>query len=299
MRIEICCIGNRFNMYRNLIALLYHSLVDAGHDVSVSQNRVATDAVSLIVPPMAFRVPELVDELAGRRRRYLVVGVETFDGFSHGRAPDAPDDLEPFRRFFGEAAAVLCLFRQDVEPYRAVTPNPVYLKYGVHPALHEIPDAAARPVDVAFFGDVQRYPARARTIERLRESGLTVDVLADATNAPHELVRNSRLARAKLDLNLAHADHASPQRVVYLANNRRCCVSNVVADPDGYLAATYPCPDEATLVDTCRAIVADGSWRSRGEEAYERVREWAMPRIVAEALEAAFAGGSSVADRAG
>lgn len=299
MRIDICCIGNRFNMYRNLIALLYHSLVDAGHDVSVSQNRVATDAVSLVLPPMAFRVPELVDELAGRRRRYLVVGVETFDGFSHGRAPDAADDLGPFRRFFGEATAVLCLFRQDLEPYRAVTPRPLYLRYGVHPALDEIPDAADRPVDVAFFGDVDRYPARVRTIERLRQAGLTVDVLADATNAPHELVRNARLARAKVDLNLAHAEHASPQRVVYLANNRRCCVSNAVADPDGYLQAAYPSPDETTLIEACRSIVADGSWRARGEAAYERVRDWAMPGIVAAALDAAFEGGASVGGRVG
>lgn len=292
MRVDLCCVGNRFNMYRNVIALLYHALTGAGHDVTVSQNRIGTGALTVIVPPMAFRVPELVDALTGRKGRYLVLGVETFDGFAHGMAPGDPDRHEPFRRFFGAAAGVLCLFRQDLEPYRAVTPNPVYLRYGVHPALAEIADAADRPVDVFFFGDVEPYPARAETIGRLRAAGLEVDVLAGASGAPHELVRNARIARAKIDLNLAHAGHVSPQRVVYLANNRRCCVSNAVADPDGYLAAAMPFVDDAALIDACRAMVADGSWRVQGEAAYERVRGWNMTEIVAAALDEALSGGS-------
>ncbi|MEQ9333539.1 hypothetical protein [Thalassobaculum sp.] len=290
MRLDICCVGNRFNMYRNVIALLYHALVDAGHDVTVSQNRVTTDALTIIVPPMAFRVPELVEALAGRRARYLVLGVETLGGIAHGAGPEAPDDREPFRRFFGNAAGVLCLFREDLESYRTVTPRPVYMRYGCHPAVAEIPDAAERPVDVFFFGDVDPYPARARVLQQLREAGLAVDVLAGSSHAPHELLRNARIGRSKIDLNLAHADHVSPQRVVYLANNRRCCVSNTVPDPDGYLAATSAFPDDAALVDACRAIVADGSWRARGEEAYERVRGWGMTGIVTAALDEVLAG---------
>jgi|GEM_PF-933655 len=291
MRIDLCCVGSRFNMYRNVIALLYHALVDAGHDVTVSQNRIATDALTIIVPPMAFRVPELVDALAGRNARYLILGIETFDGFAHAAAPGTADDGGPFRRFFGGAAGVLCLFREDLERYREVTPRPVYLRYGSHPAMAEIPDAADRPVDLFFFGDVEPYPARARVLQQLRDSGLVVDVLSDSSAAPHELVRNARIARAKIDLNLAHADHVSPQRVVYLANNRRCCVSNTVPDRDGYLAATSAFPDDSALVEACRTMVADGSWRRRGEEAYERVRGWAMTEIVTAALDEILGGG--------
>lgn len=291
MRIDLCCVGTRINMYRNAIALLYHALVDAGHDVTVSQNRIDTHALTIVVPPMAFRVPELVEALAVRKARYLVLGLETFGGFAHGVSPGAPDDLEPFRRFFGNAAGVLCLFREDLERYRGVTARPVYLRYGTHPAMAEIADAADRPVDLFFFGDVDPYPARARVLQRLREAGLAVDVLAGSSQAPHELVRNARIARAKIDLNLAHADHVSPQRVVYLANNRRCCVSNTVPDLDGYLAAAVPFPDDAALVEACRSIIADGSWRRRGEEAFERVRGWSMTEIVTAALDEALAGG--------
>ncbi len=292
MRIDLCCVGTRFNMYRNAIALLYHALVEAGHDVTVSQNRIATGALTVIVPPMAFRVPELVEALAAGKAQYLVLGIETFDGFAHGTAPGV-DDREPFRRFFGNAAGVLCLFREDVERYRAVTPHPIYLGYGSHPAMAEIPDLAVRPVDLFFFGDIAAYPARARLIRRLRDAGLSVDTLSDPSSAPHELLRNARIARAKMDLNLAHADHVSPQRVVYLANNRRCCVSNTVADRDGYLAATSAFPDDDTLVEACRAMVADGSWRQRGEEAYERVRAWPMAEIIAAALDEILAGGDA------
>lgn len=283
MRIEICCVGNRFNMYRNAIALLYHALVDAGHDVTVTQNRIGGAALVVIVPPMAFRIPELTAALRDGRRRYMVLGIETFDGYSHAVQPGG-DDVE-FRRFLAAAAGMLCLFRDDIERYRPFTPRPVRLRYGVHPALAEVPDLVDRPVDIFFFGDIDRYPERARAIAELRGAGLMVDVLAGSSASPHELVRNARIARAKLDLNLAHADHVSPQRVVYLANNRRCCLSNTVADPDGYLEAAMPQPDGGALVDACRAIVADGSWRRLGDEAYERVRGWSMVEEVVRALD--------------
>lgn len=288
MRIDLLCVGNRFNMYRNAIVLLYHALLEAGHDVTISQNRLDRGAVTIVIPPMAFRVPELVAELGTGRHRYLVLGIETFDGFSHGRSPERAGDLDPFRRFFGSAAGVLCLFRDDVPRYRQVGARPVALRYGVHPALAEIADTTARPVDVFFFGDVEPYPERGAVLRRLQDAGLTVDVIANASQAPHESIRNARIARAKIDLNLAHADHVSPQRVVYLANNRRCCVSNTVADSDGYLAAAYPLPDADALVDACRSIVADGSWRRLGDEAFERVRGWSMAQAVSEALDEAL-----------
>lgn len=284
MRIEICCIGNRFNMYRNAIALLYHALVDAGHDVSVEHNRLGGSALAIIVPPMAFRVPELTAELHSGRRRYAVLGIETFTGYSHASRAGSDDDAD-FRRFLDGAAGVLCLFRDDVARYRPHTRRPVWLRYGVHPALDELADPAERPVDVFFFGDIDPYPERARVIAELRSAGLLVEVLAGASASPPALVRNARIARAKLDLNLAHAEHVSPQRVVYLANNRRCCVSNTVGDADGYLAAAYPQPDTAALVDACRRIVADGSWRRLGEEAYERVRPWSMVDAVTRAVD--------------
>lgn len=288
MRIEICCVGNRFNMYRNAIALLYHALTDAGHDVTVTQNELGNAALTIVVPPMAFRVPALVEELRNRRKPYLVLGIETFDGFSHGVSPEAADDRESFTRFFAGAAAVLCLFRRDVERYATVAPRALWLRYGIHPALDEIVDRADRPVDVFFFGDVDRYPERQRVLQRLRAAGLVVDAIGDSSQAPHELVRNSRIARAKINLNLAHADHVSPQRVVYLANNRRCCVSNRVADADGYLAAALPVDGTDALVDACRSIVADGSWRRLGDEGYERIRDWSMTEAASAALDAAL-----------
>jgi hypothetical protein len=118
---------------------------------------------------------------------------------------------------------------------------------------------------------------------------LVIDVLEGSSQAPHELIRNARIARAKINLNLAHADHVSPQRVVYLANNRLCCVSNTVPDSDGYLAAAYPVLDTDNLVDACRAIAADGSWRRLGAEAHERVRSWTMVETVSAAVDRALA----------
>ncbi|MEQ8397049.1 hypothetical protein [Thalassobaculum sp.] len=288
MRIDLCCVGSRFNMYRNAIALLYHGLVGAGHDVTVSQNQIGNAALTIIVPPMAFRVPGLVEELRRRRQPYVVLGIETFDGFSHGQSADAADDVGAFRAFFESASAVLCLFKQDVERYRAISPQPLWLRYGVHPQLEEVADLPDRPVDVFFFGDVEPYPERRRTLQALRSAGLVTDVLDGSSQAPHELIRNARIARAKINLNLAHADHVSPQRVVYLANNRLCCVSNTVPDADGYLTAAHPVISTDRMVEACKAIVADGSWRRLGNEAYDRVSGWTMVETLSAAIDQAL-----------
>lgn len=288
MRVNLACIGNRFNMYRNVIALLYHALADLGHDVNVSHNEVQRGALNIVLPPMAFRAGPLVEALRDPALPYAVLGIETFDGYAHRSHPEGPDEDPSFRAFLENATAVLCPFRADIGRYRPLTPRPLPLRYGVHPRLEEIPDAAERPVDVFFFGDLAPYPGRRRMLAALEAAGLAVDVIGDAGAAPHELVRNARIARARVQLNFAHADHVSPQRVVYLANNRCCCVSNRVADPDGYLEAAIACDADA-LVETCRALAADGAWRAAGEAAYERARAWPMTRIVEAALDAGLA----------
>lgn len=286
MRVNLACIGSRFNMYRNVTALLYHALAGLGHEVNVSVNEVQHGALNIILPPMAFRAAALVDALRDRALPYAVLGIETFDGYAHRTHPEGPNEDPAFRAFLAGAAAVLCPFRADVERYRGLTPTPLYLRYGTHPRLEEIPDLPSRPVDVFFFGDLDPYPERRRVLGELERAGLTVEAIGDAAAAPHELVRNARIARAKVQLNLAHADHVSPQRVVYLANNRCCCVSNRVADPDGYLEVATACDDTDRLIDTCRALVADGAWRAAGEAAHEHAAGWPMTRIVEAALDA-------------
>lgn len=289
MFVNVVNIGSRFNLYRNLYQLLYHGLTELGHRVQVSDNAIEAGALNLIAPPMAFRLTELTDALIAGRVRYAVLGIELFDGFSHAVSPEAAADDSAFRRFVGNAEAVLCLFRQDIDLYRPLARQVRYLRYGFHPAVREIPCLGERPVDVYFFGDVKAYPARRRILDALVARGLSVLTTENAgtANAPDDLVRNSRAALAKVNLNIAHGRHASPQRVVYLANNAIMPLSNAVEDADGYLACARVLPDEERLIEGCLAAVSGGRWRADGEEAYARAARHPIARIVEEALDSA------------
>lgn len=287
MFINIVNIGNRFNLYRNLYQLLYVSLTDLGHQVRVSDNAIEAGALNLIAPPMAFRLKQMTEAMIDGGVRYAVLGVELFDGFSHLTQPGPDQTDEEFKRFIGNAAAVLCLFRQDVPLYAPLTERALYLRYGFHPAVSEIPSLKERPIDVFFFGDTSAYPDRKRVLDTLSARGLRVVTTenAGASNAPDDLVRNSRAALAKVNLNIAHGRHASPQRVVYLANNGIMPLSDQTEDPDGYLEAARVFPDRLALIDGCLEACSAGRWTEDGRQAYEIAARHPMTALLEEALE--------------
>ncbi|MBM3571206.1 MAG: hypothetical protein FJX52_02435 [Alphaproteobacteria bacterium] len=272
-------------MYRNAFQLFYHALVDLGHGVEITDGALDPGALNLLAPPMAFRVPGLAESLVERRIRYGVIGVETFDGYSHGMTPETRQDDTVFRRFVADAAAVLCIFRDDVDSYRALGARAIYARYGFHPRVEEIAAQAERPIDVFFFGDVKNRPGRQRVLDAVAQRGLRVDALTDVANMADPLIRNARIARAKINLNINHASHVSPQRVAYLANNRMCCLSDSATDADGYLALARAFPSEAELIDGVTDRIASGRYRADSEAAYEAARRWPMSEILARALD--------------
>jgi hypothetical protein len=288
MRITLCSIGTRFQMYRNAFQLFYHALADLGHEVAITDGTFDPGALNLLVPPMAFRAPDLVASLATRRLSYGFIGVETFAGYSHAMTPETRDDDAVFRRFVEGAAAILCLFKDDVDSYRAIGGRAAYARYGFHAKAEEITMQRDRPVDVFFFGDIQGRPKRRRVLDALAARGLKLDVLTDASRAVDPLIRNARIARAKVNLNINHAAHVSPQRVAYLANNRIRCLSDATADSDGYLALAEVHGDEAALVEGVIAHIAAGRHLTDGALAYEAARQWPMTEILARALDEAM-----------
>lgn len=284
MRVCLSLVGEQFNMYANTIALLHHALVDLGHTVRVSLNGLDPAALNLFLPPMAFRSRELLAHLADRRIPYGFVGVETFHGYAHHRRDEPEGDSADFRRFVADARCILCLFRQDLEPYRALGGRAVYARYGFHEKVEEVRTGAERPFDVFFFGDVAGRPRRERLLQGLAARGLTVQTLTGAQEAPPALVRNSLIGMAKANLNINHSTHVSPQRVVFLSNNRLRCLSDTADDPDGYLESALAYERDSEFLDGCEDYVRSGRWRSDGEAAYELVRRQPMSRT----LQAAF-----------
>ncbi|WP_448204385.1 hypothetical protein [Azospirillum sp. sgz302134] len=284
MHINLSLVGQQFNMYANTIALFHHALVDLGHTVQVSANGVEPAALNLFLPPMAFRSRELLAFIAERRVPYGFIGIETFEGYAHHRQDEPAGDSADFLRFVREARCILCLFHQDVEPYRALGGRAVYTKYGFHEKAEDVRLCAERPIDLFFFGDVQGRPRRERLLQGLAARGLAVRALTGAQESPASLVRNSLIGMAKANLNINHSTHVSPQRVVYLSNNRLRCLSDAAEDPDGYLESALVFDRDADFLDGCEDYVRSDRWRTDGEAAYEMVRRQPMSRT----LQAAF-----------
>lgn len=285
MRIALVSIGTRFQMYRNAFELFRLALAELGHEVEIADNRLDPRALNLLIPPMAFRAPGLVDSLIERRIRYAVVGLETFAGFSHGMTPETRDDDAIFRRFVASAAAIFCVFKDDMAAYRAIDGRAIYARYGFHPGVAEIVPQGERPVDVFFFGDIENRPKRQRILDAMTARGLKLDLLTGASQSVDPPIRNARIARAKVNLNINHAAHVSPQRVAYLANNRIRCLSDATTDSDGYLALAETHDGEAALIEGVLSCIAERRYLTDGEAAYAAAGKWPMTEILARALD--------------
>lgn len=258
-------------MYRNTILLFYHSLLDLGHDVTVNQNRVYPDSLNLFVPPMAYRSQGLVDGCVGNRIKYGFIGVELCSRYLHGMPPDYKDNDSIWEKFVENASLIFCIFKADINEYAQYTDKAVYTPYGFHEKCFEIPQISQKNLDVFFFGDSQHRPYRQKILNALVSKGLKVEVLSNPAASQNCLIRNSFIARAKININLADPGHVSPQRVVYLANNKIQPVSNIVNDADNYLDYALSFQDDE-LVDACLDYIADKKYLSTGEYVYEKCK---------------------------
>ncbi|WP_448204216.1 hypothetical protein [Azospirillum sp. sgz302134] len=285
MYFNIALFGEEYNMYRNTISLFYHALCDLGHVMKISENSIDTSAYNILLPPKVFRAEEVVNYLLAQKIPYGFIGVETFHGYKHCRLDDPTEDKTNFLRFVENANHIFCMFKQDVDEYRQIGGKSVYAKYGFNPSALEIKRPNQLPIDVFFFGDVDGRPRRSRILQALADRGLRVHLLTGSVQSRPSLVRNSLIGMSKINLNINHSSHVSPQRVVYLANNRILCVSDTAEDPDGYLATAIVHDSDEALVDWCCEYVSSGNPAADGERAYEIASREPMTRILEAALD--------------
>lgn len=284
MWIHFCVLDNRGSMYRNFLALADHALRDLGHRVTIADSAILeAQALNLIMPPQIYGNNDAIRAILDHRLAYAVVGIERVTHIE-ASMPSLPDaDRALYRSFVEGARGILFLFAEDAEPIRSLGGWPVALPYGFHPKVEEIALEDDPPVDVFFFGNML-YERRRRYLDAVIATGLRVAV---RTEPGLYLARNSQIASAKVTLNLSHDrdTHVSPQRTVFLANNRIRCLSDRVADPDSYLESALVYDDPAALADACRSFVAARAWRQEGQVAYETARRRPMTRSFERALD--------------
>jgi hypothetical protein len=105
-------------------------------------------------------------------------------------------------------------------------------------------------------------------------------------------VRNDRISRARVQLNLIQEDkysHVNSFRICYLAENACCILSEKEKDPADYLKYAVII-DPARLVEEVRDYLDDNRWKIRGEKARADFAEYRMKDVMAELLDRSFAG---------
>jgi hypothetical protein len=152
--------------------------------------------------------------------------------------------------------------------------------------MKDISHHAIKDLDYYFFGMMS--PRRKSLIERINAAGFR----GEADNSCPYFLRNDRIARAKIQLNIiqdSKYSHVNSFRICYLANNDCYILSEPEDDPAGYLRYA-DIADEKSLIEKMAAALQQDRWRDMAAAAAAEFETCKMRSIMEELLDASFAG---------
>lgn len=162
--------------------------------------------------------------------------------------------------------------------------NAQFFRWGWHPKMREIDHKQNKELDFYFFGMLSER--RKALLESLSAAGLR----GAADHSCPYFVRNSQIARAKVQLNLIQEDkysHVNSFRICYLANNFCCTVSESENDPANYLEYAH-IAESKNLVEAVQTCIANDAWRGRSEAIGNDFQRHKMGDIMMELLDLSF-----------
>lgn len=283
MRINICVPAHDVPAYRILLLLYYHAFSSLGHTVIFSHGQVLSGYFNLFIQHTLFD-DKMLAELRRAQISFGYASTEnlTSQGFAH-RPFHNEAEKQHYHDFARSCRVVFCHYLDEYEEYKKITDKVVFTPFGFHERIQEIAPADDKLLDIYFFGSVANEPLRAQQLQRLATAGLSLAYHEIGTT---DLVRNSFIAAAKINLNLVHRpgfQHIS-YRVPWLANNRICPLSTPALDREGYLQFARIVSDEE-LVERCRAYIDSREYTRAGDEAYERLRAHPMTATLERAFD--------------
>ncbi len=286
MKFNIAYLGpeHLFHLRRDFILVLKYGLESLGHDVILSGLQVDTTRFNLLIG--AYFLPKAsLDAINAAGAEFAHVNSEVIARDMLNFNPQKTDFLGAYLpsmragKFIWEAVI-------DNMPEHARYGNRAhFLRWGWHPRLEEIEHRTPKDLDYYFFGLMsrRRHDILASLASRKLQG------MADGS-CPYFL-RNDRIARARVQLNIVQDDrysHVNAFRICYLANNRCAIVSEIEHDPAGYLSVARVVPGKDAIAEAVAELAAGTGWKTQGEAAYEKFREVPMQRCLEELLDASF-----------
>lgn len=272
-----------FGLRRDFFLSLKYSLEDLGHRVDISHLFLDPTSFNLIVAAY-FLSKEEMTRIAETGVAFANINTEIIANDCVNFNPRNTDFLGGYLPCLRAGKFVWDVVMDNMAEHARYGINAHFQRWGWHPKLEDIEHRSDKDLDFYFFGMMS--DRRKSVVAELSRRGL--NGLVDHT-CPY-FVRNDRIARAKVNLNIVQQDvyvHTNSFRVCYLANNGAAIVSEVENDPVGYLEVCRIAAKDA-FGATVEEAVRTGSWKELGRSAYETFRAHPMRDIMAELLDASF-----------
>ncbi|MGZ5037647.1 MAG: hypothetical protein ACXWGT_12825 [Usitatibacter sp.] len=287
MKFNLAYLGpeSLFHLRRDFLLATKFGLEDLGHDVLMSGKQLDTTRFNLVVGAY-FLPPAEMRKLSQAGLQFAHVNTEVVAKDLLNFNPSKVDFLGSYLPSMQAGRFVWDVVLDNIAEHRRYGTRAHFMRWGWHPKMEDIERGREKSLDFYFFGMMSAR--RAAIIDDLARKGFAG--MADAT-CPY-FVRNDRIARAKVNLNIVQDErytHVNSFRICYLANNRCAILSEAENDPADYLAPARVVHRKEEIADALRDLLAGDAWKALGEAGYEKFRAIPMTQCMEQLLDESFA----------
>lgn len=272
-----------YHLRRDFFLLIKYSLEDIGHDVDFSWMTLDPKRFNLIVGAY-FLPPQEIKKITQSNLRFAHINTEVIAKDTLNFQPNKTD-LNAYMSSLAAGQFVWDVNYDNLGEYAQRNMKAHFMRWGWHPKLEEIVHREQKDLDYYFFGMMSER--RQSIVRSLSKRGF----VGGADHSCPTFLRNDRIARARVNLNLVQLDqytHVNSFRICYLANNRGAILSEIEGDPVNYLSVARVVRNKDEIADALAELIAGNKWKELGDSGYETLRTKPMTGIMKELLEASF-----------
>lgn len=285
MKFNIAYLGpeNVFHLRRDFLLALKYSLEDLGHRAILAGSKLEVDHINLLVAAYCLPKDQIL-LIKNSGIKYINVNTEVMGNGMLNHNPLKVDFLGAYMPLITAGIGAWDLVADNLEEYSKYGVAAKFLRIGFHEKLSDIDRNKEKDLDYYFFGTISER--RKKILQQLSNAGFRG--LAD--NSCPYFLRNDRIARAKVQLNLIQDNkysHVPSIRVAYLNNNDCYILSEREHDPAGYLTHADVC-DLQELEATLEKVIKNNEWLERGRKAGADFSRIKMTEVIERLLSETF-----------
>ena len=283
MKFNIAYLGpvSLFHLRRDFILCLKYSLEDLGHECILSGLNLDASYLNLIIG--AYFLPNSeIEKIYKSGMKYININTEIMANGMLNYNPAKVDFAGSYVPLIRNGITAWDVVLDNTSEYEKFGVAGHFLRWGYHPKLREVDHKHQKDLDFYFFGSMSER--RRRVIHLLQAEGLRG--IADG-DCPY-YVRNDRIARAKVQLNLIQDEkytHVNSFRVCYLANNNSYTLSEKENDPAGYLDYTDVVSQHEDLAKKITEVLKTNSWVAKAEAQAASFEKISMTKVFEKLLD--------------